>query len=296
MKSLKVLSLFDGCAMAYNAISKSKFRGTPVMYYASEIDKYASKVADARVPFYRNMGDVRLVSGYQFDQFDLLIGGSPCTNLSSAGNGKGLEGEASSLFWEYVRIKNEGRFKYFLLENVASMKNADRDRMSEAMGCQPIRINSNLFSAQNRDRYYWTNIPVDISQLPEFNANVLMDVIIGYADPNDNAIKYFLSEKAMAYMERKGLNNKSRYEFMPNRLDSKSSPITANCWKGVPYLVVKELGRRLTPYECERLQTLPTGWTDVEGVSESQRYKQIGNGFTVSVITWILNFIPKENE
>jgi len=294
MKSIKVLSLFDGCAMAYNAITKSKFRGTPISYFASEIDEYASKVADKRVPFYRNLGDVRLVSGYQFDQFDLLIGGSPCTQLSSAGNGKGLEGEQSSLFWEFVRIKNEGRFKYFLLENVASMKNADSNKMAEAMVCQPIRINSNLFSAQNRDRYYWTNIPVNMNMLPDFNATVLMDVIMGYDDPIDNATKYFLSEKAQAYMDRNGLNNKSRWDFMPNKLNSKSSPLTANMWKGVPYGVVRELKRRLTPYECERLQTLPTGWTDVEGISESQRYKMIGNGYTVSVITWIINFIPNE--
>jgi len=292
LKDFRVLSLFDGAAMAHEAILRSGIASQRyITYFASEIDPYASAVAEARISYYQNRGDVRLISGYTFSGYDLLIGGSPCTNLSSAGNGKGLEGDQSSLFWEFVRIKNEGKFKYFLLENVASMKTKDRYRMSEAMGCQPIRINSNLFGAQNRDRLYWTNIPVDTNLLPEFNADVLMDVIIGHNDHCDTPSKYFLSEKAIAYMSRVGLNKKTRWEFMPNKLDRKSSPLTANMWKGVPYGVIKELGRRLTPEECERLQGLPTGYTKVDGVSETQRYKMIGNGFHVPTVAWILKFI-----
>jgi len=121
-----------------------------------------------------------------------------------------------------------------------------------------------------------------------------MDVIMNECDPISNATRYFLSEKAIAYMSRIGLGGKSRWNFMPNKLDHKSSPLTANMWKGVPYGVIEQLGRRLTPWECERLQTLPTGWTDVDGISETQRYKMIGNGFTTKVVAWILNFIPKE--
>jgi len=93
-------------------------------------------------------------------KFDLLIGGSPCQDLSTAkANGKGLEGEKSSLFFEYVRILKEVRPKYFLLENVASMKKADKDEITRIMGVEPILINSALVSAQNRKRLYWTNIP-----------------------------------------------------------------------------------------------------------------------------------------
>lgn len=299
MKNFRVLSLFDGCAMAHEAIKRSHvgYHRT-ITYIASEIDKYATLVADKRVPFYRNVGDVRLVSGYTYDGFDLLIGGSPCTQLSIAGNGEGLKGEASSLFWEYVRIKREGNFKYFLLENVASMRNADRDIISEALGVQPLRINASRVSGQNRDRYYWTNIPVPENTQPIDMRITLSDVIHNAAvyGTKSPAIRYFLSEKAIAYMGRERAKGKARWEFMPNKLDGKASTLTANMWKGVPYGVIQELGRRLTPEECELLQTLPVGYTDVDGVSESQRYKMIGNGFCVDVVKWILNFIPREDE
>ena len=156
MKSLKVLSLFDGISCGQVALERA---GIPVeVYYASEIDKYAIQVTQKNYPNTIQLGDVEKIDFTQFEgKIDLLIGGSPCTNLSICGNRKGLDGDESRLFWEYVRAIKECKPKYFLLENVESMSNSDKEIISKELGCYPICINSSLLSGQNRKRYYWFN-------------------------------------------------------------------------------------------------------------------------------------------
>lgn len=156
MKPLRVLSLFDGISCGHVALDRVSL---PIeVYYASEIDKYAIQITQKNYPDTIQLGDVEKIDFTQYEgKIDLLIGGSPCTNLSIAGNRKGLEGDESRLFWEYVRAIKECKPKYFLLENVESMTDSDREIISKELGCYPIMINSSLVSAQNRKRYYWFN-------------------------------------------------------------------------------------------------------------------------------------------
>ncbi len=154
---MKILSLFDGISCARVALERV---GIPVeVYYASEVEKNAIKVSQKNYPDIIQVGDVtKLTFGISItkkEQIDLLIGGSPCQDLSIAGKRKGLDGERSGLFWEYVRLLNEVKPKYFILENVASMSKESRDIISETLGVEPVMINASLVSAQNRKRLFW---------------------------------------------------------------------------------------------------------------------------------------------
>jgi site-specific DNA-cytosine methylase len=154
---MNVLSLFDGIAVGYVALKRA---GIPVTkYYASEVDSQAIKIAMLNHPDIIQLGDVTQVNSWGLDKIELLIGGSPCTNLSSMGKQEGLQGQHSKLFYEYVRLLQELKPKYFLLENVASMRMEERNIISNLLGVEPIFINSSLVSAQCRKRLYWTNIP-----------------------------------------------------------------------------------------------------------------------------------------
>jgi DNA-cytosine methyltransferase len=171
---MKVLSLFDGLAGARQALKELNI---DCEYYASEIDKYAIQVAKTNHPDIMHIGDIKNLFKYhdindgrnrQFyninrGEIDLLIGGSPCQDLSIAKKDrKGLDGDRSSLFYEYVRILNEVKPKYFILENVASMSKASKDLITkELFDIEPVMINSALLTAQNRKRLYWVGELVD---------------------------------------------------------------------------------------------------------------------------------------
>lgn len=154
---MKILSLFDGISCARVALKKAKIKVDA--YYASEIDKYAIQISQKNFPDIKHLGDIKTINKKSVKKIDLLIGGSPCQDLSIAKKGrKGLKGERSSLFWEYVRILKEVKPKYFILENVASMPKEDKDIITKTLGVEPIMINAALVSAQNRKRLFWTNI------------------------------------------------------------------------------------------------------------------------------------------
>lgn len=173
---MKVLSLFDGISCARVALERA---GIPVeAYYASEIDKYAIFISNKNYPDIIQKGSVTEINkGYDITRdIDLLIGGSPCQDLSIAKKDrKGLDGERSSLFWEYVKILREVRPKYFILENVASMPKEAKEIITRELGVEPIMINASLVSAQNRKRLFWTNIP-NVT-LPEDRGILLKDII-----------------------------------------------------------------------------------------------------------------------
>lgn len=275
---MKVLSLFDGMSCGRIALERAGFEVEE--YYASEIDKYAVQVSKDNYPDIIHIGDVTQVSykdgvlhtqfgSYQTD-VDMVIGGSPCQSFSVAGNGKGFDG-SSGLFYEWVRILREVNPKYFLLENVC-MKKEWEDVITQEVGVSPIMINSALVSAQNRKRLYWTNIE-GITQ-PKDKGILLRDILENFIfdkEPyyivfNSNRPKNYKSDKSMCLVTSGG---------------SKT--------KGVGISDDSGMWRKLTPIECERLQTLPDNYT--EGVSNSQRYKMIGNGWTVDVIAHIFSFI-----
>jgi DNA-cytosine methyltransferase len=178
---MKVLSLFDGISCARVALERA---GIPVEeYYASEVDKYAMSISQKNYPDIYQLGSVIDINGKKFgtlargfDNIDLLIGGSPCQDLSIAKKDrKGLDGERSGLFWEYVRILKEVKPKYFILENVNSMPKEAKQIITETLGVEPIMINASLVSAQNRKRLFWTNIPNVIQ--PEDKGILLKDIL-----------------------------------------------------------------------------------------------------------------------
>ena len=149
---MRVLSLFDGMSCARIALERAGINVT--RYYASEVDRYAIKVAQANYPDTVQLGDVRDImwpETFEFEKINLLIGGSPCQGFSFAGKQLNFDDPRSALFWEYVRLLKECKPRYFLLENVR-MNQRSQDVITEALGVQPVPINSSLVSAQNRKR------------------------------------------------------------------------------------------------------------------------------------------------
>ena len=277
-----VLSLFDGMSCGQLALDTLGIKVNN--YFASEIDPYAMQIAKKNYPNTKHIGSVLDVRGSDLPRIDLLIGGSPCQSFSNAGDGSGLDGK-SKLFWEFVRVLKETKPTYFLLENV-KMKKEWEKIITDTLGVEPIAINSRLLTAQNRPRLYWTNIPNVVQ--PIDRGIVLKDILVDQVDE-----KFYLSDKAIDYMSRLR-NGKPRWEYHTNPLNGKSACLTANMYKGVPYGVIKELKRRLTPVECERLQSVPDNYT--EGVSNTQRFKMLGNGWTIDVIAHILNEMRHADE
>jgi site-specific DNA-cytosine methylase len=277
-----VLSLFDGMSCGQLALDTLGIKVNN--YFASEIDPYAMQIARKNYPNTKHIGSVLDVKGSDLPRIDLLIGGSPCQSFSNAGDGSGMEGK-SKLFWEFVRVLKETKPTYFLLENV-KMKKEWEKIITDTLGVEPILINSRLLTAQNRPRLYWTNLPNVVQ--PIDRGVVLKDILEDQVEE-----KFYLSDKAIDYMSRLR-NGKPRWEYHTNPLDGKSACLTANMYKGVPYGVIKELKRRLTPVECERLQSVPDNYT--EGVSNTQRFKMLGNGWTIDVIAHILNEMRHADE
>ena len=385
-------------------------------YYASEIDKYAISITQNKHPETKQIGDVLSVSGNDYENIDLLIGGSPCQGFSFAGKQLNFEDPRSKLFFEFVRLLKECKPKYFLLENVR-MKKEYQDIISGYLGVEPIMIDSNLVSAQNRKRLFWTNIPLKglpedkkimlINIIHESRGEVLFDADIDSfnVNPSGNGMngnvypinnekskclttnkgegqkiavpiaKYIVPfDKTLQILEQEtkrgrighfksnsqgqrvysihgksvtlcgegggrgaktglylfGVVNRARGNN-PGGLrndGSKSPTISSHYWEHNNHLcfgcitpdrvnkrqngqrfntgkkfytltaqdrhgvLVEGYIRKLTPIECERLQTLPDNYT--EGVSDSQRYKALGNGWTVEVIKHIFSFLPEE--
>jgi DNA (cytosine-5)-methyltransferase 3A len=382
---MNVLSLFDGMSCGQQALERVGIKVDN--YFASEIDKYAITVTMANYPNTKQLGSVTQVDGYSLPKIDLLIGGSPCQSFSFAGKRKGMstkdeqeiltlehylelksqeyefEGQ-SYLFWEYMRLLNEVKPKYFLLENVMMGEKWEKI-LSKAIGVNPIMINSSLVSAQNRQRLYWTNIGMKPSglfgdlestiQQPKDLGILLKDILEPEVDE-----KYFLSDKAIQSIIL-NVNNLQKSNVNPNKSNPLQSPGNAcGIYKGASYIVhnmmprssktgkggtgplkredgktycldtgqtnaieiiATQLGnsekfgnstsdkgkaftlrtanpngvilnsrvRRLTPIECERLQTVKDNYTN--HVSDSQRYKMLGNGWTVDVIAHIFKYI-----
>lgn len=291
---MNVLSLFDGISCAKIALDKLNIPITN--YYASEIDKYAISVSKKNYPNIIHLGDIQSINVNDLPQIDLLIGGSPCQDLSNAKKGLGLKGSKSRLFYEYIRLYKELKPRYFLLENV---KNKWGDLMSEIIGRKFISINSSLFSAQSRPRYYWTNI-----DFPNFPKQHHGEVLKNIKEENvDN--KYFVNKDGLDKFIMENIDSKKTatkdgiiklFDVPKNiindherqrriyALNSKSPTILARA-DTTKILDGKKI-RKLTPLECERLQKIPDNYTS--SCSDAQRYKMVGNAFTVDVISHFL--------
>lgn len=310
---INVLSLFDGISCGQLALQRA---GIPVnQYFASEIDKHAIKVTQHNFPDTIQLGSVVDVKAEDLPKIDLLIGGSPCQSFSIAGNKEGFDGK-SGLFFEWLRLLKEGEPKYFLLENVL-MKKEWQDKITELVGVKPRMISSACFSAQARERLYWTNIPYE-QILPQNNI-FLCDILEDKVDLN-----YFLENN----YKLKSLKNKEprikilETNYRLNHKTRKQSPVLVSEVVGdtpsgrsrqtdrlysvlskSPTLLANRAcdlkidcgssnasnWRTLTPIEAERLQTVPDNYTSC--IPDNKRYHALGNGWTVDVIVHILNGI-----
>lgn len=287
---MKVLSLFDGMSCGQIALNRLGVKYSA--YYASEIDKNAIKVTMSNYPNTIQLGDITKVNGYDLPKIDLLIGGSPCQGFSFAGKGLNFDDPRSKLFFEYVRLLKETNPKYFLLENV-KMKKEYQDVITKYLGVEPILINSALVSAQNRERLYWTNIN-NIEQLQD--KEIILCDILEELDFSHNIKKVELSLSANNIQNiKKGSSSFSWfYEQQTYTRWSKTRTLKAGGGSGnIPKVLNEDLTmfRKLTPVECERLQTVPDNYTD--RVSNNQRYKMLGNGWTIDVICHILKELSK---
>lgn len=323
-KPITVLSLFDGISVAQQALKELGYKPE---YYASEVDKYAIEITQKNHPETIQLGDIRELSFskkgfYTKDSnrsweytggIDLLIGGSPCQDLSIAkANREGLKGKRSSLFYEYVRLLKEAKPKYFVLENVASMSAENRDIITKELGVEPILINAALVSAQQRKRLFWTNIP-SIKQ-PDDRHIYLKDILLpdtytekekAYClDANyykGASVEFYLRKgkrqkvfnkpivlgcASRTYPRNKKLGVK-RQKQIEIRKDEKANALTTVRTDSL--VALREYARALHPIECERLQSLPDNYT--EGVSKTQRLKTLGNAFNKEVIKHILSYI-----
>lgn len=312
---MNILSLFDWISCGRLALERAGIQVDN--YFASEIDKYAIQVSKKNYPDTIHIGSVTDVyynwwSLYNCNQdepifnwnIDLLIGGSPCQSFSIAGKQEWFDGK-SWLFYEYLRILKKVKPKYFLLENV-KMKKEFQDQISKELGCNPIEINSSLVSAQSRKRLYWTNIPW-IEQPKDKNI-FLKDILEDTVDE-----KYFMtieqfknlwfeSLQRLYFEKAPTLSTMGGWHRQPKILCNLYNQriMIEKCWtlwtgqwftNKQWYQVIEWLHRirKVTPLECERLQTLPDNYT--EWVSNTQRYKAIGNWWTVDVIAHIFSYL-----
>ena len=371
---MNVLSCFDGLSGGQIALKKLGIKVTS--YYASEIDRYAIQVAQANFPNTMQVGDISKVDASSFNHdIDLLMGGSPCQGFSFAGKQLNFDDERSKLFFEFIRLRDELKPKYILLENVRMSKQS-QDVISEYMGFECQALNSSKLSAQNRYRLYWFGVLVNgkyeqISIAPMKDLGIVMQDILedGYATDamtnvdgkshcltaryngavwwnsierkqrtmvlkdnptvskdglirvgtadlrgHDSIKRVYAQEgKAPTLTTMQGGHREPKVavgRIVNRRLDDNGTrkdeqldlPFTrqlevradekSNCLTTVQkdnVLVSKDMWRKLTPLECERLQTIPYNYTN--HVSNSQRYKMIGNGWTVDVIAHILKGI-----
>ena len=310
---MRVMSLFDGIASCRVALERADIYVDT--YYASEIDKDAIKVATTNYPNIIELGDIRYIDGNKYaNAIDLLTFGSPCTNFSCSGKKqgmvtkekikldcldtymdcklKGIEFEGQSyLFWEAIRLLNEIKPTYFLMENV-KMKDEWVSIITEALGVKPIELNSSLVSAQNRIRLYWTNIP-QVTKLTDKHI-VLKDILedIKYINPaalRGRQLNIDQYPKGTKIPYTQCLEVKSKDTDKSNCLttvakDNVLTSLSAGRYEdaisnNLPY-------RYYTVKEYERLQNLTDGYTSC--ISESKAKKVIGNGWTIDIITHLM--------
>lgn len=300
MKTSKnVLSLFDGHSGMQLALKDAGIKIDN--YFASEVEMSSIMITQKRFPNTNQLGDVRHIKGKDLPPIWLLSAGSPCTNFSLAGKRKGMvtkenievtslskylklkregyefEGQ-SYLFWEFIRLLKETKPKYFFLENVRMTEKWEKV-ITKELGVLPIPINSSLVSAQNRERLYWTNIP---------NISVPKDKNITISDIIPNAVGGF---------GKRGVWNDTLKKYVQTPATRKDKKANCVCTgKGNTAMVTLKNGttRYLTVSEIEMLQTLPKDYTNVEGVSMTERWKSIGNGWTIKVISHLLKPLKKE--
>lgn len=305
-QGINVLSLFDGISCGQVALERAGIEVNK--YFASEIDKHAIKVTQSNYPNTIQIGDVTKVKGANLPNIDLLMGGSPCQGFSFSGKQLNFDDPRSKLFFEFVRLIEEVKPKYWLLENVV-MKQEYQDIISKHLGVDPVKLNSALTSAQNRVRLYWANFEI--------------------TEPNDQGIKLedVLEDTEMIGPSAIRGRRLNKATILGRRLDErgkrqdydKTVPITqclevrasnrdkSNCLTTVAkdtVLTTMEVGRHpdafnrklpfrnYTKIERCRLMNLPDNYCDE--ISDNQTVKATGNGWEVGMITHLFNCLIRQ--
>lgn len=295
-----VLSLFDGISCGQLALHRAKV--SYEKYYASEIEEASIKVTKANFPHTIQLGDVTKIK--DFPKVDLLIAGSPCQGFSKSGSKLNFDDPRSVLFFEFLRVLKITQPKYFLLENVVMDKWAT-NVISYFLRTSPYELNSSLVSAQNRPRYYWTNIPhpkiikkdVCLDDIAvRSSKNLLNDSSLSFIScpPSDTDsglvfVGGFKTRNQTMWLENgKLLSRNFRQGYRVYSSKGKSSTLTASGGGLGSNSGLYQFGdqiRPLTRLECERLQTVPDNYTAC--VSDSLAKKALGNGFTVDLVASI---------
>lgn len=281
---MNILSLFDGMACGRIALERAGIEVTN--YYASEIDKYAMQIAKKNYPDIIHVGDITKLHAKDLPRIDMIIGGSPCQGFSFAGKQLNFEDPRSKLFFEFVRLVKECRPGFFLLENV-KMKKEYQNVISEKLGVEPVEINSSLVSAQMRKRLYWANFPIT---QPEDRGLVLQDILEDAITEKEKSycidahyeggtVKNYLEDckRQLVYQINQSKESGAKQPYQQNRVyfpGGKHPAICTEARGGVPTNSADITGRyldpygnalpfrKLTPIECERLQTVPDNYTE----------------------------------
>jgi DNA (cytosine-5)-methyltransferase 3A len=291
---MKVLSLFDGISCGMVALERAGIKVEK--YTAYESDENAIKTSRANYPQIEHKGDV-FKAEYNVGEYDLLIGGSPCTYWSIAKAGGSRETVPSGIGWElfmqYIRVLKEVKPKYFLYENNESMSDNIKNEITKQLGVEPIMTDSADFSAQIRKRYYWTNIPVDLNYKKSNLVFKDIEYIHGYRVVNFDKYKETLRINKEGNVWSWDTSGKGYYS-QQSRARSKNikmNTVVSGGNKNNIYLG-NYTYRKLHPIEAERLQTLPDNYTDCIK-SSTKRIGLCGNGWTVDVITHIFKGIKE---
>tara|TARA_R100001460_G_scaffold25970_1_gene52354 strand:- start:179 stop:1027 length:849 start_codon:yes stop_codon:yes gene_type:complete len=282
---MNVLSLFDGMSCGQIALNRCGIKYEN--YFASEIKKHAIEVTQHNYPKTIQLGNIKDIKKEDLPQIDLILAGSPCQDFSRGNKTRdGLDGQKSSLFFEFYRLYKECKPKYFILENVI-MPPADYEYLSRLMETYPVRINSSKVSAQFRDRLYWTNIGQEYRDLFGFR----------YSDiPQPKDKKLYLKDiltsgftdklKSRCLLTNTGQINENQ-EYLLNRY--KTTGMITIVFEKEDLSV--ESVRTFNQIEMERLQTVPENYTSIVDVNKASDL--LGDGWTVDVISHILNYINK---
>jgi DNA (cytosine-5)-methyltransferase 3A len=294
---MKVLSLFDGISCGMVALERAGIQVNK--YVAYEIEQNAIEVSKTNYPQIEHKGDV-FKANYNEGEFDLLIGGSPCTYWSIAKGSDGRETTSSGFGWElfmqYVRALKEAKPKYFLYENNESMSDDIKEEITKQLGVKPIMIDSADFSAQTRKRYYWTNIPVDFNWIP--SSLVFKDIeyehdyrIISF-EKYKNTLRVNQENNCWAW-DTSGKGYYSQQSRARSK-DFKMNTVPASGSDKNNIYLGDYTYRKIHPIEAERLQTLPDNYTSCIK-SKTKRIGLCGNGWTVDVIAHILKGLTVQN-
>ena len=279
-KGINVLSLFDGISCGQVALNNAGIKVNN--YFASEIDKHAIKVTQSNFPNTKQIGDVTKVKGTDLPKIDLLMGGSPCQGFSFAGAGLNFEDERSKLFFEFVRLIEEVKPKYWLLENV-NMKQEYQDIISDMLCVKPVKLNSKLTSSQNRLRLYWANFEITEPRDKKLVIGDLVGVEVENRYDKPIVLRNIYPKKGqngnIYSIEGKSKTLSAGVGITGNGIGSSNAPKID--WDN------EQGWRRLTARECEMLQNLPNGYC--KEISDTQAYKACGNGWEVGMVKHIFN-------